>query len=162
MPLHHVSASAIIPAPPARVYGILADYRIGHPGILPQPPFHSYEVESGGQGAGTIIRFQMTAMGRTQSFRGAVTEPEPRRVLVESYFDTRTVTTFIVDPHAGGEQSRVTFSTDLEIRSGLAGLLERFFITRFLKKTYRRELQNLSRAAANSSPPSQGEVGGVR
>ncbi len=148
MPAHRVSESTIIHAPPARVYAILADYRVGHPGILPQPPFHSYEVESGGQGAGTIIRFKMTAMGRTESFRGAVTEPDPGRVLVESYFDTQTVTTFTVDPHGDGNQSRVTFATDLATRGGLRGILERFLITRFLKKTYRREMRNLAQAAA--------------
>jgi hypothetical protein len=148
VPTHHVSESTIIAAPPARVYAILADYRVGHPGILPQPPFHSYELESGGQGAGTIVCFKMTAMGRTQSFRAAVTEPEPGRVLVESYFDTRMATTFTVDPHGDGAQSRVTFATDFETRGGPLGVLERFFVSRFLKKTYRREQQNLARAAA--------------
>jgi hypothetical protein len=147
MPLHHVSESAIIAAPAERVYGILADYRVGHPGILPNPPFDSYELESGGQGAGTIIRFRMTALGKTQFFRGAVTEPEPGRVLVESYFDTRTVTTFTVEPQADDSHCRVTFSTDLEIRGGLFGILERCLITRFLRRTYRRELQNLADAA---------------
>jgi len=104
MPTHHVSESTVIAAPPARVYAILADYRVGHPGILPQPPFHSYELETGGQGAGTIMRFKMTALGRTENFRGAVTEPEPGRVLVETYFETKTVTTFTVEPHGDGRQ----------------------------------------------------------
>ena len=144
---HHVSESTIIAAPAERVYGILADYRVGHPGLLPQPPFHSYELEAGGRGEGTIIRFQMTAMGRTQNFRGAVTEPEPGRVLVETYFDTKTVTTFTVEPQGDGSHCRVTFATHMAIRSGLAGLLERFFITRFLRKTYRREMKNLADAA---------------
>src|SRR5262249_7904903 len=131
MPMHRVSVSAIIEAPASRVYAILADYRDGHPRILPQPPFHSYELESGGQGAGTVIRFQMTALGKTQVFRGLVSEPEPGRVLVESYFDSRTATTFTVDPAGGDNQSRVTFATDLEMRGGLLGRLERFLITRF-------------------------------
>jgi hypothetical protein len=147
MPAHHVSESTVIAAPPARVYAILADYRVGHPGILPQPPFHSYELEFGGQGAGTIMRFKMTAFGRTESFRGAVTEPEPGRVLVETYFDSKTVTTFTVEPHEGATHSRVTFATVIETRSGVSGILERFFVTRFLKKTYRREQQNLAKAA---------------
>jgi hypothetical protein len=148
--MHHVSVSAIIEAPAQRVYAILADYRDGHPRILPQPPFHSYELESGGQGAGTIIRFTMTALGKTQAFRGIVSEPEPGRVLVESYFDSRTVTTFTVDPVGGDNQARVTFATELEVRGGFLGSLERFLITRFLRRTYRRELQQLAAVASRS------------
>ena len=34
-----VAAEAEVPAPAALVYGILADYRDGHPSILPRPPF---------------------------------------------------------------------------------------------------------------------------
>jgi len=98
MPTHRVSETAIIDAPAEHVYAIIADYRDGHPRILPRPPFHDYEVEEGGQGAGTIVRFKMTAMGRTQAFRAAITEPEPGRVLVETYFDSQTVTTFTVVP----------------------------------------------------------------
>jgi hypothetical protein len=144
---HHLSESTIIAAPAERAYAILADYRVGHPGILPQPPFHSYELEAGGQGAGTIIRFKMTVLGRTENFRGVVTEPEPGRVLVESYADTKTVTTFTVEPHTDGRQCRVTFSTDMETRDGIFGIVERFFTIRFLKRTYRRELKNLGLAA---------------
>src|SRR5262245_65345421 len=147
MPKHQATESVIIAARAERVYAILADYRVGHPGILPQPPFHSYELEAGGQGAGTVIRFKMTALGRTENFRGVVTEPEPGRVLVETYVDTRTVTTFTVEPHGDGTYCRVAFATDLETRGGLAGVLERFFITRFLRKTYRREMKNLAAAA---------------
>ena len=147
MPMHHISESALIGAPAKQIYGILADYKVGHPGILPQPPFHSYELESGGQGAGTIIRFKMTALGRTQAFRGAVSEPEPGRILVESYFDTRTVTTFTVEPE-GDREALVTFATDLAVRGGLLGKIDRFFLTRFLRKTYRRELENLASAAS--------------
>jgi|SRR5262245_15466216 len=148
MPQYHVSESTVIPASAERVYAILADYRVGHPGILPQPPFHSYELEAGGQGAGTVIRFKMTAMGRTENFRGVVTEPEPGRVLVETYVDTRTVTTFTVEPQGDETHCRVTFATDMETRGGFAGVLERFFITRFLRKTYRGEMKNLAAAAA--------------
>jgi len=41
-----VSESLLIEAPAERVYGILADYIVGHPQILPRPPFESLEVES--------------------------------------------------------------------------------------------------------------------
>ena len=69
-----VVASADIDAPPDRVYAIIADYRNGHPHILPRA-FRNLTVEKGGVGAGTIIRFEVRALGQTQRFRAFVTEP---------------------------------------------------------------------------------------
>jgi hypothetical protein len=71
-----ISAATIITASRGRVYSILADYREGHPGILP-PQFTSMAVEQGGVGAGTIIRFTMRLLGRTQRFRAALPSPSP-------------------------------------------------------------------------------------
>ncbi len=47
MAQHTISASALVPAPAREVYAIIADYRDGHPKILPRPPFVSLEVEQG-------------------------------------------------------------------------------------------------------------------
>jgi len=95
---HVIRASAIIPARRERVYSLIANYRDGHPRILPKQ-FSNLVVEQGGVGAGTLIRFQMSLVGKKQTFRAAITEPEPGRVLVESYFDTDGMaTSFIVDP----------------------------------------------------------------
>ncbi len=69
-------------APADRVYAIIADYRNGHPHILPKQ-FRNLTVEQGGVGAGTIIRFEVRVFGQTQHFRAVVSEPEPGRVLVE-------------------------------------------------------------------------------
>ena len=55
--------SAIIAAPPAAVYAVLADYRNHHPHILPQQYFHNFVVEEGGQGAGTIFRTDVHVFG---------------------------------------------------------------------------------------------------
>jgi hypothetical protein len=95
--VHVISASKTIAAPPQRIYSILADYHEGHPSVLPRQ-FTSMTVEHGGAGAGTIIQFTMRLLGRTQRFRGFVSEPEPGRVLVETYETTGAVTSFIVDP----------------------------------------------------------------
>src|ERR1051325_550535 len=84
-----VSASMRIAAPPARLYGLLADYHTGHPSILPKQ-FSNLRVEVGGVGAGTVIRFDMTVFGRKQVFRGMVSEPEPGRILVERYDEPNT------------------------------------------------------------------------
>jgi hypothetical protein len=71
---HIISASAIIPARRERVYSLIANYRDGHPRILPKQ-FSNLTVEQGGMGAGTVIRFQMSILGKTQAFRAAITEP---------------------------------------------------------------------------------------
>ena len=149
MPRHLVTATADVNAPPAKVYAILADYRDGHPHILPRPPFGELESEQGGQGAGTVVRFQMRVLGRSQLFRGAVTEPEPGRVLVETYDGTGTVTSFIVDPVDSGRRSRVTISTELDSPRGPLGALQRWLMTRILKPVYVRELAQLDAFASS-------------
>jgi hypothetical protein len=59
MPAHRVSASAEVKVTAEKVYAIIADYRHGHPQIVPRPPFGRIEVEQGGFGGGTIIHFEM-------------------------------------------------------------------------------------------------------
>ena len=148
---HTVSVSAQIPAAPTRVYAILANYIDEHPRILP-PEFSGLVVEQGGIGAGTIIRFEMRVLGRTQNYRAIITEPEPGRVLVEKYLEPDgTVTTFIVDSEANGAQSRVTFSTAMPVKSGFAGKIERFVSTRLLRPIFIRELQLLSARATQAT-----------
>jgi hypothetical protein len=144
MTAHHIDVSAEIKAPAGQIYGILADYRHGHPRILPKPPFLDLEVEAGGVGAGTAIRFSMRVMGRTRRYRATITEPEPGRVLRETDPASGVVTTFTVDSLAGGHRSRVTIATEINTRSGLLGILERAFITRYLRPIYRCELANLA------------------
>ncbi|MGH9574510.1 MAG: SRPBCC family protein [Candidatus Acidiferrales bacterium] len=144
---HVVSASAKIPATPARVYGILANYIDDHPRILP-PEFSDLVVERGGIGAGTVICFKMRVLGRTQNYRAIIAEPEPGRVLVETYLEPEgTVTTFIVEPEANGTQSRVTFSTAMPVKTGFVGKIERFVSTRVLRPVFIRELKLLSARA---------------
>ena len=72
---HIVSVSAIIPARRERVYSLLANYRDGHPRILPKQ-FSGLVVEEGGIGGGTVIRFQMTVLGRKRNFHAAVLYPK--------------------------------------------------------------------------------------
>jgi hypothetical protein len=88
---YHVSESRIIGAPPETIYAILADYREGHPSILPQPYFKSLTVEEGGVGANTVLRVAMEVYGDKREFRLRVTEPEPGRVLMEEDPDAGTV-----------------------------------------------------------------------
>jgi hypothetical protein len=144
---HVISASAIIPARRERVYSLIANYHDGHPRIIPKQ-FSNLTVEQGGVGAGTIIRFQMSILGRKQTFRAAITEPEPGRVLVETDLDSSgAVTTFTVDPGTAPADSLVTISTELPVRSGFLGRVERVLATLLLRPIYLKELQNLARVA---------------
>lgn len=144
---HTVSVSATIPARRDRVYSLIANYIDGHPRILPKQ-FTSLVVEQGGTGAGTIIRFQMSLFGRKETFRAAITEPEPGRVLVETNLDSNgAVTTFTVNPGTAPADSQVTISTELPVRSGFLGRIERAFSTALLRPIYVKELENLARVA---------------
>jgi len=144
---HVVSASAVIPARRERVYSLIANYNDGHPRILPKQ-FTSLVVEQGGVGAGTVIRFQMSLFGRRQTFRAAITEPEPGRVLVETDLNGNgAVTTFTVNPGGAPADSHVTISTELPVRGGFLGKVERTATTMLLRPIYLKELENLARVA---------------
>lgn len=58
MPRARIVVSELIAATAPRIYERLADYRDGHPHILPPRYFRNLVVEQGGRGAGTIIRFE--------------------------------------------------------------------------------------------------------
>lgn len=138
--------SAEFPGSVDVVYGILADYRQGHPAILPRRYFTDLAVERGGRGAGTVIRYGVKLAGRVRDARAEVFEPQPGRVLEERIFDDRgTVTTFTVDPLEGG-RVRVTIHTSWQAR-GLPGVFERLLAPGMLRRIYREELTNLERAA---------------
>ena len=142
-----LSASAVIHAPAADLYAIIADYERGHPRILPKPPFVSLAVEEGGIGAGTVIRVHMRVLGRPQPFRAVITEPEPGRVLVETN-DNGYVTTFTVEPRVDGQHAAVTITTELPRRAGTLPALERWLATRLLRPVYVKELAQLAAVAA--------------
>jgi uncharacterized protein YndB with AHSA1/START domain len=141
---YSVTATTIIEAPVEMVYAIIADYRDGHPHILPKQYFTALEVEEGGVGAGTRIRFQMRVLGRRQTFHAAITEPEPGRVLVETNLDGGAVTTFEVRPVENRWRCRVTITTELQTRGGLLGRTERRLTRLLLRRIYAQELALLA------------------
>lgn len=148
----HAEATAVIPARPEVVYAILADYRHGHPHILPKPYFTKLEVEQGGTGAGTIIRVYMRVMGSERIFRQAVSEPEPGRVLVEKDLDTDLATTFTVNPVYGGKQAQVQIATEWQARPGILSAIEKFMTSRMLRSIYRKELRQLAAYVQQPQP----------
>ncbi len=137
-----VEARANIGAAAPDVYRMIADYRTGHTRIIPRRYFRNLEVEKGGYGAGTLIRYDLLAFGTTYHARARVTEPQPGRVLVETDLEKGAVTTFTVEP-LGGTQSRVTIATEMPTRFGVAGWLERAMTRRFLRRVYAAELAQL-------------------
>ena len=145
-----ISGGAAIAAPPEVVYGIIADYRDGHPRILPAPHFSNLRVDEGGVGAGTRFRFDVRAFGRVRTLEATVEEPAPGRELVELYPATGVVTTFRVAPLVGGG-SAVTIVSDMPRRAGLLGLLERLTMPPFLRRLFADELRRLAVVAGATS-----------
>lgn len=145
MPTIRATQSLSIPAPAAVLYDIIADYRDGHPRILPPEFFGRLDVLNGGRGAGTRIRFDMKAFGRTTTSEGTVTEPMPGRELREA-LDSGIVSTFLVESLSGGG-SKVTINTSYGKR-GVTGWIERLLVPGYLRRVYTAELALLAREAA--------------
>jgi hypothetical protein len=139
----HLEATGDVDATAADVYRLIADYQDGHTRIIPPEYFRNLKVLKGGYGEGTEIAFEMIAFGNAYTVSGRVTEPEPGRVLVETYPKTGVVTKFIVEP-TSASTSRVTISTDMPSRGGIAGWLERMVTPRYLRKVYAEELARIN------------------
>jgi hypothetical protein len=137
------ASSAVIHASARVVYELLADYRDGHPRILPRQYFPRLEVERGGVGAGTIIRFQVRILGSMREVRAEITEPTPGQVLVETDLVTGARTTFAVTPQDGGAACRVEISTEWDAK-GIRGWIERLAAPRLLQRIYVAELAQLA------------------
>ncbi len=146
-----ISASALIPASAKEIYAVLADYRTGHPAILPPGNLYNLQVEAGGYGAGTIIRFCSKVLGNERSFRQIVSEPEPGRVIVEKDIQGPVSTTFTITPIGTGEQAQVSITTRLNLEPGLQGLVARLLLPRGLKRIYQKELRQLASYVRNQS-----------
>jgi hypothetical protein len=142
-----VAAHGTVDAPADVVYGYIADMH-QHPHFLP-PQFANFAIESGGVGAGTVVRFTMTAGRRTREYRMTVAEPQPGRVLTESDQNSSLVTTFTVTPD--GEHSRVEIETTWQGAGGVGGFFERTFAPRVMERLYGDELARLNYYARSQS-----------
>lgn len=142
-------AASILDARPENVYETIADYHSGHPSILPRKNLYDLQVEQGGRGEGTIIRFKARILGVEQAFHHRVSEPEPGRVLVEQDIeDGRNVTTtFTVTPLDEGRKSQVEIKTTMKSGPGLRGLVERLIVPLANAPVYRQELKLLETVA---------------
>ena len=150
----HVKADAVLDARPEVVYAAIADYKQGHPNIVPKESFFDLQVEQGGYGAGTIHSFKFKALGVVKTFRQRVSEPEPGRVLVEQDIDTlqNTTTTFTVTPVENGQKAHVEIATTMNPTPGLAGVVERMLVPMINARVYRKELKLLEAFARRNAP----------
>jgi hypothetical protein len=140
----HVEASDVIEARPEDVYAVIADYRAGHPAIVPKPYFSDWIVEKGGRGAGTIIRANVMVFGRVTPLHSLVSEPEPGRVLVETDIETGQYTTFTIERLNAGNQSRVTIASEFPRPAGFTGFMTALTLPRITRKMYKQELRQLA------------------
>ena len=136
-----VTAGKTVNAPADTVFGYIRDMREHHPKFLP-PAFSDFQVESGGVGPGTVIRFKVTAGGRSRDYRMTVDEPEPGRVITESDTASSLVTRTTVTPKEGGV-SHVEIATTWRGAGGIGGFFERTFAPRALRAIYADELNRL-------------------
>ncbi len=147
----HVTAAAVIHAPPRVVYAIVADYRDGHARILPRA-FDRLQVTEGGTGAGTRIQYRAKLLGVSQTVRMTVAEPEPGRVLTETDEARGTVTTFTFEP-VPRRSTRVTIATRVPRRRGPAGWIEAKLLDGFLRRAFEEELSLLTEVARERYAP---------
>ncbi len=146
MAKHTISASALIRATPSKAYNIIADYKDGHPRILPKPPFgDKITVEAGGFGTGTRVSYDFIVMGKAQTYHATITEPDPGKVLVETVDENGAVTTFTFEPRENGQHTYITISTTLYVREGFLGKIEGWMISSLFKPVYAKELELLNR-----------------
>ena len=141
-----VSAGGRVDAPVSLVYAIIADYRHHHPRIVPPKYFTRLDVLQGGAGSGTRTRVEMRILGRTRVFEQVVSEPEPGRIVMESNTDGSGVTTFTVEP-TGDASTQVTIATEITMRPGLQGAVERLVASLLLPRIYKEELSRLAEYA---------------
>lgn len=146
MSTYSVSLTRRVHAPAAVAYGIIADYRDGHPHIIPPKYFRNMTVLSGGTGAGTRIRFDMGALGMWRTVESDVTEPQPGALLEERIPAEQIRTTFQVVP-VGQTACDVTITTEFPQKSGVVGALERLTTSALTRRVYRDELALLDRVA---------------
>jgi Polyketide cyclase / dehydrase and lipid transport len=149
----NAQGTAVLDARPEDVYATIADYRQGHPQILPRRNLYDLQVEQGGYGAGTTIHFTSRLLGVEQSFHQQVSEPEPGTVLVEEDIASprHEVTTFTVRPVEQGRKAHVTIATTMNASAGFRGLVERALVPIALRRVYREELHLLEVVARKRS-----------
>lgn len=135
------TAQQTIDKPASDVATLLNDYR-ARPSFLPDK-YHDYQVEVGGNGAGTVASWTLHVGTHQRKYRVSVTGPDAAALLVErdefSSFTTRWTV------HPGGSGTLVSLQSEWDQRSaGFPALFERIFAPRSLASLHRLTLQRLA------------------
>ena len=139
----HVMSERVVDAQPEDVYAALTDYTVRRPQILTRN-FLQYNVEQGGQGAGTEISYRLRAARRERPYRMHVDEPLKGWVLTESDQHSSLVTTWTLSPEDDGQYTRVRVDSEWEGGSGVGGFFERTFAPMGLRRIYNNMLTSLN------------------
>ena len=144
---YQILSSKVIRAQPETLFNIIIDYHVHHPAILPKRAFTGLTILEGGHGVGTVIKVKMKLLGQESTGTIEVIEATPYSRVVEKVIEQKMTTTFLFEPISDSE-TRVTFQTDAEGKSGLAGWFEKLIVPRALAKVYEEELEQLAVYAA--------------
>jgi hypothetical protein len=141
-----VSASATknVGVPPERVLAFLRDYRQARPSIIPDN-YSRYQVEEGGDGAGTVFSYHFKSGPTERDFRMRAEESEGG--LVERDELSSLTTTWTVAPATAG--STVTVETSWLGGGGIGGFFERLFAPLGLRRVYGEMLERLASALSD-------------
>src|SRR3954469_12671465 len=107
-----VELERTIDAPIERVWALLRDYRLARPRLLSEH-FSDYAVHHGGEGAGTVLEYQLR-VGRAQR-RHLITVQEPAagRMLRERDRASALLSTWTLTPGGAGERTLVRLTIAL-------------------------------------------------
>lgn len=129
-----------VSAPPATTLAALADYRETRPAILTDR-FTDYAVQSGGEGAGTVVHWKLHATEkRVRDVLADVTTDASG--VTETDRNSSLVTRYAVTPDAAG--STVVVTTTWDGAGGIGGFFERTFAPRGLARIHDEVLANLA------------------
>jgi hypothetical protein len=138
-----VKNERVVNAQPEKVYDVIKDYKEKRPLFL-TPNFLDYQVEQGGKGDGTVVRYRLHAARRERPYRIQVNEAVKGQVLQERDTNSSLVTTWTVSPLESGQQSRVSIATEWEGGQGVGGFFERTFAPLGLHRIYDQMLDQLT------------------
>jgi hypothetical protein len=138
-----VKSERVVNAKPEAVYDVIKDYKEKRPLFL-TPNFLDYQVEKGGSGDGTVVNYRLQAARRERPYRMQVNELVKGQAIQERDANSSLVTTWMVAPIVGGQQSKVSVVTDWEGGQGVGGFFERTFAPLGLSRIYDRMLDQLT------------------
>ncbi len=147
-------ARRTIAADPAKVLAALADYREVRPSILTEH-YRDYRVESGGDGAGTVVHWVLQATSKRQRDQLLEVSTAPGGGVVETDRNSSMVTTWRVRPE-GPAAATVEVETRWNGAGGVGGFFERMFAPKGLQRIHGAVLENLERRVVPGGQRSAG------